>query len=153
LGANHLSLHRPQHGYCPYFHEAHAAQASNIQVVVLELNPHTVKQLISDGVMALFGDAKEPESLKIAAIENARGIALTFPDKDLAVSSAKIAREMNPEIIMHARCKFKAELEAYEQAGIEHILLDEEQSGRAMIKSVMLSYSTETSTELNEDWI
>ena len=37
----------------------------------------------------------------------------------------------------------------FEEARIVHVLLDEEQSGRAMIKRVMLSYSE----EFDESWM
>ncbi len=147
---SHLEEHVIICGYGPVGQNLHHnLEAHHIPVVILELNPKTVKHLIATGHMALFGDAKDPESLDLVAIKKARGIALTFPDKDLAVAAAGLAREKKPDILMYARCKFKADLHAYEKAGINHILLDEEQSGRAMIKSVMKCYST----EFDESWI
>lgn len=137
-------------GYGPVGQNLHENLAAHhIPVVILEMNPKTVKELIAKGHMALYGDAKEAESLELVAIKNARGIALTFPDKDLAVTTAGVARQHKPDILMYARCKFKADLPAYQNASINHILLDEEQSGRAMIKSVMQCYST----DFDERWI
>lgn len=147
---SHLEDHVIICGYGPVGQNLHHnLEAHNIPVIILELNPKTVKQLIANGHLALFGNAKDAQSLELVAIKKARGIALTFPDKDLAVAAAGLARQQKPNIMMYARCKFKAELHAYEAAGIDHILLDEEQSGRAMIKSVMQCYST----EFDERWI
>ena len=147
---SHLEDHVIICGYGPVGQNLHQnLEAHHIPVVILELNPKTVKHLIAKGHLALFGDAKDAESLDLVAIQKARGIALTFPDKDLAVAAASLAREKKSDILMYARCKFKADLPAYEAAKINHILLDEEQSGRAMIKSVMQCYST----EFNERWI
>jgi len=136
---------------CRVRHQKDEIEEANhqIPVVILELNPKTVKKLISEGTYSIFGDAKDPEVLKLASIKTARGIALTFPDKNLAAATALEARKHKSDIILYARCKFKVNLPAYEDAGITHIMLDEEQSGRAMIKSVMQSYST----EFDESWI
>ena len=131
-------------GYGPVGQNLHKnLESMNIPVAILELNPHTVKEILATGNLALYGDARTPEALDLANISQARGIALTFPDKTLAVESAKLAREKKSDILIYARCKFKADLATYQAAQIDHVLLDEEQSGRAMIKAVMRGYSTE----------
>ncbi|MFT6794671.1 MAG: CPA2 family monovalent cation:H+ antiporter-2 [Rubritalea sp.] len=137
-------------GYGPVGQNLHKnLQSLQIPVVILEMNPMTVKKLVGEGHLALFADARDREGLKAARIENARGLAVTFPDKAISLVIVHTAREMKETLLLYVRCKFKADLADFEEARIDHVLLDEEQSGRAMIKRVMLSYSE----EFDESWM
>ena len=137
-------------GYGPVGQNLHKnLQSLHIPVVILEMNPMTVKELVGQGHMALFADARDREGLKAARIEHARGLAVTFPDKPISLVIVHTAREMKSDLLLYVRCKFKADLADFEDARIDHILLDEEQSGRAMIQRVMLSYSE----EFDESWM
>ncbi len=146
----HLHDHVIICGYGPVGQNLHKnLESLHIPVVVLEMNPGTVKELIKEGHFALFADARDREGLRAARIEHARGLAVTFPDKPISLSIVHTAREMKEELLLYVRCKFKADLADFEAARIDHVLLDEEQSGRAMIKRVMLSYSE----EFDESWM
>ncbi len=137
-------------GYGPVGQNLHAnLKSMHIPVVILDMNPDTIKKLLNEGHFALFGDARDREGLMAARVEHARGLAVTFPDKTPSLAILHTAREMNEALLLYARCKFKADMEAFEKAEIDHILLDEEHCGRAMIKRVMLSYSD----EFDENWL
>jgi monovalent cation:H+ antiporter-2, CPA2 family len=137
-------------GYGPVGQNLHKnLESLNIPVVILEMNPMTVKDLVGSGHLALFADARDREGLMVARIEHARGLAVTFPDKPISLAIVSMARQMNDSLVIYVRCKFKADLADFENARIDHILLDEEQSGREMIKRVMLSYSK----DFDESWI
>ncbi len=137
-------------GYGPVGQNLHKnLQTLHIPVVIIEMNPMTVKKLVGEGHFALYADARDREGLKAAKIEQARGLAVTFPDKEISLAIVHTAREMKESILLYVRCKFKADIADFEAAEINHILLDEEQSGRAMIQRVMLSYSD----EFDESWI
>lgn len=137
-------------GYGPVGQNLHKnLQSLQIPVVILEMNPMTVKKLVGEGHLALFADARDREGLKAARVEHARGLAVTFPDKAISLVIVHTAREMKETLLLYVRCKFKADLADFEEARIDHVLLDEEQSGRAMIKRVMLSYSE----EFDESWM
>lgn len=137
-------------GYGPVGRNLHKnLQSMQIPVVIIEMNPMTVKKLVGEGHFALFADARDREGLHAARIDHARGLAVTFPDKDISLAIVQMARDMKESILLYVRCKFKADLVDFEEARIDHVLLDEEQSGRAMIKRVMLSYSE----EFDESWI
>jgi len=146
----HLEDHVIICGYGPVGQNLHKNLASlDIPVVILEMNPTTVKQLLNDGHFALFADARDREGLKAARVEHARGLAVTFPDKPISLAIVHTAKEMNEALLLYVRCKFKTDLADFEEAEIDHVLLDEEQSGRAMIKCVMLGYSK----EFDESWM
>lgn len=146
----HLKDHVIICGYGPVGQNLHKnLQSLHIPVVILEMNPATVKELIGEGHFALFADARDREGLMAARIEHARGLAVTFPDKPISLAIVHTARELKESLLLYVRCKFKADLVDFEEARIDHVLLDEEQSGRAMIKRVMLSYSE----EFDESWM
>ena len=131
-------------GYGPVGRNLHHALGKcNIPMLVLELNADTVKKLNSQGAKVLFADARQPEALEMAGIARARSIAFTFPDADAAVAGMRLAREMNPEILVYARAKFSAEAERLRAHGANQVFHDERESGQAMIKSVVTCYAPE----------
>lgn len=136
-------------GYGPVGQNLHRnLSRANVGVVVLETNPETVKRLHGQGVIALFADASDKESLELAQIEQARGIAFTFPDEHTALKSMHSAKELNAEIRLYARAKFAGQAERLKSAGVHFVLYDEEQSGKAMISAVMQCYEA----DLEPDW-
>jgi len=136
-------------GYGPVGENLHRnLNRANVGVVVLETNPETVKRLHGEGVICLFADASDAESLHLARIEHARSIAFTFPDEQAVLKAMHSAKEINPEIRIYARAKFTAQAERLKRAGVHFVLHDEEQSGRAMISAVMQCYAA----DLEPDW-
>ncbi|MDE0594444.1 MAG: cation:proton antiporter [Roseibacillus sp.] len=136
-------------GFGPVGRNLYRALAKcKIPVLVLELNADTVRELTQQGVKVLFADARQAESLEMAGIKRARSIAFTFPDADAAVAGMRLAREQNPEILVYARAKFSAEAERLRAHGANQVFHDEQESGQAMIKSVVTCYAPE---EIFED--
>ena len=136
-------------GYGPVGRNLHEnLHKANIRVAVIEMNAATVEQLISRGVKCIFADAGQKIALELAHIETARAIAFTFPIKEAVLSALPSIRELNPSILVYARTKFSPDFTELAEAGVNQIILDEEQSGRAMIKSIMQCYPG----GLDEDW-
>lgn len=136
-------------GYGPVGQNLHYnLSRANVGVVVLETNPETVKRLHREGVIALFADVSDKESLELAQAERARAIAFTFPDEQAVLKAIHSAEQINPEMRIYARAKFADQSERLQQAGVHEVLYDEEQSGKAMISAVMRSYAA----DLDPDW-
>jgi len=108
-------------GYGPVGQNLHRnLELADIPVVVLEMNPDTIKSLLKKGTKALFADVSHPESLELAQLSTARGIAVTFPHVEIATSLARNAIEIKPDIRVYARCKFAADVEKLEASGVHH---------------------------------
>ena len=136
-------------GYGPVGRNLHQnLLKANISTVILELNPKTVTELHSQGVACLFADSQTIEAMQLVNLKRARGLAITFPDNQTALATAHVAQTLNPEIRLYARSKFVEGIGSLKAAGFHHILNDEEQSGRAMIRAVMRSYSA----DIEEQW-
>ena len=128
-------------GYGPVGRNLHEnLQKANIRVAVIEMNAATVEKLLKQGVECIFADAGQKIALELAHIETARAIAFTFPVKEPVLTALPTIREMHPSILVYARTKFSHDLVELTDSGVNHVILDEEQSGRAMIRSVMQCY-------------
>ena len=136
-------------GYGPVGQNLHEnLHKANIRVAVIEMNASTVERLLKQGVKCIFADAGQKIALQLAHIETARAIAFTFPIKEPVLAALPTIREMNPSVIVYARTKFSHDLVELSESGVHQVILDEEQSGRAMIQSVMNCYSE----DIAEDW-
>ena len=136
-------------GYGPIGRNLHEnLRKSDIRVVIIEMNAYTVKKLLSQGTKCIFADAGQRVALKLARIEHARAIAYTFPHKEVILGALPIIREINPSILVFGRTKFESEANELMLAGVNHVLHDEEESGRAMTRAVMDCYTA----NLEEEW-
>ncbi len=133
-------------GYGPVGQSLHEAlDRLSVPVVVMEMNPETVQALNKRGVSALFADATDVESIKLAQVSAARAIAFTFPEPDLAIAGIRAARSENKEIVTYARAKFCNGVSLLKKEGVHHIFHDEATSGDAMVKAVLGCYAVEES--------
>ncbi|MBK1854218.1 cation:proton antiporter [Verrucomicrobiaceae bacterium 5K15] len=131
-------------GYGPVGQRVHEAmKRASIQVVVLEMNADTVRDLHQRGVRVMFADATKEDTMQLAKVDKARAIAFTFPEPRLACEGVIAARQLNPGIVTYARAKFSAEVEMLKKEGVHHIFHDEATSGDAMVQAVLGCYSVE----------
>jgi len=131
-------------GYGPVGQSLHEAMDRlSVPVVVIEMNPETVRGLIKRGVTALFADATDVETMKLAHVETARAVAFTFPEPTLAIQGIRAARSENKKIVTFARAKFIGGVELLKKERVHHIFHDEATSGKAMVKAVLGCYAVE----------
>ncbi|MGJ8696142.1 MAG: cation:proton antiporter [Verrucomicrobiaceae bacterium] len=139
-----LSEHVVICGYGPVGQALHEAMDRlSVPVVVIEMNPETVRTLHKQGVRVLFADATQVETMALAQVGSARAIAYTFPEPSLAIAGIRSARSLNPGIVTYARAKFANGVEELQKEGVHHILHDEVTSGEAMVKAVLGCYAVE----------
>ncbi len=141
---DHLKDHVIICGYGPVGQKLHESlRRNNIRSIVVENNDQTVRQLIKSGTKCLFADARHKITWELAYIQRARAIAFTFPLKEVVLSALPIVRELCPSIVVIARAKFSSDADDLLRAGVNHILLDEEECGKAVIKTVMRCYNAD----------
>ena len=110
---------------------------AGIASVVIELNAQTVRELAKAGQPVLFADARHRETWLLAGVERARLIAFTFPHAEITAEALAVIREIKPEITILARTKFASEEAGLRALGVNIVVLDEAESGRAMVKKAM----------------
>jgi len=77
--------------------------AEGVTVVVIERSAELVSRAETDGHHSVLGDALDPESLKEAGVERARGVVLTIPSDSDNLLATMTARELNPDVFIIAR--------------------------------------------------
>jgi monovalent cation:H+ antiporter-2, CPA2 family len=73
---------------------------------VIELNPTTVTRCGKYGVPIIAGDVNDETILRQAGIDSASMLILAVPNDKAVLSAIAIARRLNPDINVVARCNF-----------------------------------------------
>ena len=97
-------------------------QMSSHSTTVIDLDPTTVAGLNRYGIKTHFGDASRPELLLTAGIENARLLVIAIDNREQALSIARFAREVNPNIDIVARAYDRPHTFDLYQAGANEIV-------------------------------
>ena len=97
-------------------------QMSSHSTTVIDLDPATVAGLNRYGTKTHFGDASRPELLLTAGIENARLLVIAIDNREQALSIARFAREVNPNIDIVARAYDRPHTFDLYQAGADEIV-------------------------------
>ena len=97
-------------------------QMSGHSTTVIDLDPTTVAGFNRYGTKTHFGDASRPELLLAAGIENTRLLVIAIDNREQALSIARFAREVNPNIDIVARAYDRLHTFDLYQAGADEIV-------------------------------
>ena len=97
-------------------------QMSGHSTTVIDLDPATVAGFNRFGTKTHFGDASRPELLLAAGIENTRLLVIAIDNREQALSIARFAREVNPNIDIVARAYDRLHTFDLYQAGANEIV-------------------------------
>jgi CPA2 family monovalent cation:H+ antiporter-2 len=137
-GSVDLSDHAIVCGYGPVGQAlVQALSAQGVSSLVVDLNASTIRDLQSAGQAALFADAAQREVWDLCGVERAKLVAFTFPATPAVETALGYVREKNPAIAVMARTKFRPEAERLADVGADIVVLDEQESGRALIKRAL----------------
>lgn len=114
-----------------------ALDAQGVATLVIDLNPQTIRELNAAGRQALFADAGQPDVWDLAGVDRARLVAFTFPANAAVEAALPVVREKNPAIAVMARTKFRREADRLAEIGADIVVLDEEESGRSLIRRAL----------------
>lgn len=97
---------------------------NGIEVVVIEMNIDTVRQLRSEGRLVVHGDASRRDILEHAGLESAEGLIITargVETKEIALT----ARELNPDVRILVRATYLAEVQELRALGVNAVFSSE----------------------------
>ena len=112
----------------------------NIQYVILELNPETVRHSQKDGEPILYGDATCDQTLRQAGVEHARIMVVTIPDAASARKIIAIAKELNPAIHIIVRTPFVGEVDNLYRIGASEVVPEEFETSIELFSRVLRNY-------------
>jgi CPA2 family monovalent cation:H+ antiporter-2 len=104
---------------------ARLLRENGFEPIIIELNADTVRELTSRGIRAIHGDATHGDTLKHAHLEKA--VALVLSSSSLLGTSEliRIARELNPKLVIFARSSYLSELPKLHRAGADIVFSGE----------------------------
>src|SRR5262245_4431850 len=112
-------------------------EKNGIKPIIVEMNLDTVRELRVLGYTVVYGDAAARETLVTARVD--RAIALIMTSSSLAHSDEviRIARELNPGILIVARANYIKELKPLLTAGAERVVTAESEVALAMTEYLL----------------
>ncbi len=113
-------------GYGPVGQTAAAIlQKFGIEPIVVDLNLDTVRDLASDGKLAIYGDATRRDILEAAGIVDAKYLLATTPDFLVRTLVIITAKELNPDLRVFVRARYLKERAWLEEIGVTQICTEE----------------------------
>ena len=98
---------------------------NEIDPIVVEMNLQTVRQLQSEGIAAIYGDATGREILLAAGVQDAVALILTSAGMQGGEEVIQVAREINPKLRIIARAVYLRDIAALRKAGADAVFSGE----------------------------
>ena len=115
---------------------ARLLKENGIQPTVIELNIETVRTLRHEGRSAVYGDARDPETLVAAGVRHASTLIISGADTG-APETIRAARELNPNLHIFVRGAYLRDVPTLRSAGAEHVFSGEGEVALAMTEAVL----------------
>jgi CPA2 family monovalent cation:H+ antiporter-2 len=109
---------------------------NGIAPTIIELNMDTVRTLRQEGVSAVYGDARDPDTLVTAGVRHASTLIISGADSG-APETIRAARELNQALHTFARGAYLRDVPQLRGAGAEHVFSGEGEVALAMTEAVL----------------
>jgi CPA2 family monovalent cation:H+ antiporter-2 len=100
-------------------------RAMQIPYLFIELNSESVRKGNQAGEFIVYGDATAPPVLEGLGIKRARALVLAVNDPGALSRAIRAGRELNPELYILARTRYRAELDYLCELGADEVIPDE----------------------------
>ncbi len=112
-------------------------QAGGAEIVIVEMNPATVRTQTELGRSIVFGDISTEEVLEHAGVSSADALVLTIPDDQAVLRACQTARRLAPDIFIAARTDYMGRGLLAHSLGANHVTVEELVTAEAMQKAVV----------------
>src|SRR5688500_4044283 len=85
---------------------AEVLDARKVAYCILERNPSNARSIAACKKPVVCGDARDPAMLREAGLEGAQFLAVTLPDEKAVLEVLAVAKQVNPNVRMMARCNY-----------------------------------------------
>ncbi len=109
---------------------------AGVETVIVDLNMDTVRNLMAEGRLALFGDGSRIELLKEAGIARATHLVLSAPSSADQHVLIEEVRKVNPTLRLIIRTRFARDGEAICSLGPDAVVVDEVEAAAALTELV-----------------
>ncbi len=118
--------------------------------VVVDLNPHTVRELQEAGEHAVYGNAEQEAVLRAAGVDRARGVIIAIPDAASTREVVAASRRLAPEATIVARTRYVQEVEPLEELGADQVIPEEFETSLELVGRVLEMYGAPASMILEQ---
>ncbi|MEN6545254.1 MAG: cation:proton antiporter [Armatimonadia bacterium] len=119
---------------------ARALGKLEVPVVVVELNPRTVREMHDEGTPVVYGDATQEALLHQAGLERAQVLVIAIADPVAARAITAVARHMSPKLHIVVRTRFVAEVEGLTSSGANEVVPEEFETSLELVALTMAAY-------------
>ena len=109
---------------------------NGISPTVVELNIDTVRAMRQEGLSAVYGDARHPQTLISAGLRHAGTLIVSGADTG-APETIRSARELNEDVRIFVRAGYLRDIPALRAAGAQHVFSGEGEVALAMTEAVL----------------
>lgn len=88
-------------------------------ILIIEHDPRKIEDIITLGIPYIYGDAINPEILKMANVEEAAMLVLALPDMRTKQIAIRFAKECNPNIFIISRAFDIVESQEWQKIGAD----------------------------------
>ncbi|MCG8557428.1 MAG: potassium channel protein [Proteobacteria bacterium] len=114
-----------------------AVAQSDQPLVIIDRDRSLEPGLVERGLLHVIGSAIEEQVLEAAGIRRARALVTTIPDDSDNVFITLSARELNPDLLVHARAESEAGARRLRLAGAEQVVRPYELGGRRIANALL----------------
>ena len=108
--------------------------------VILELNGATVRQARAEGQPIFYGDATQPDTLRVAAVGRARAVVIVLSDPDASARVLRTARALWPDVPFIVRTRYRLEAKRMETLGASVTVAEELEASLEVVAHVLVDY-------------
>mgnify|MGYP000895459860 CR=1 FL=1 len=119
---------------------AKASKYANLQYVIVEMNPITVKNEKAKGEPIYFGDASKESMLEIVSVRKAKICVIAISDPAATRAIISIAKKINPNLYIIARTRFTQEVEPLYSLGADEVIPEEFETSVEIFTRVLIKY-------------
>lgn len=123
---------------------AHRMYQSGSTVVVVDLNPTSIRAARDAGMRAIVGDASSEHVLKQVSIDTAEALVITLPDHYLAMAVIVEARELAPKLTIICRSRYHRYVDLLSATGANVVVDEEAHVGDRLSESLRLKVRTDS---------
>ncbi len=117
-----------------------ALEMAGIPLLVVDYNHHTVKDLQSRGIHAVFGDPAEKEVLDYAQVDLARAIIIAIPDRHTQEMIISNAQTLNRRINIICRTHFEEDQRILKSLGVDSVIQPEFEAAISIVERLLSKF-------------
>lgn len=116
---------------------ARALAPTETRYIIVDINTENVREAVSRGEPACFGDVTSVEVLEHLGAAHARELVIAINDSDAAGRATRAARQAAPNLRITVRTAYEIDVERLMEAGATHVVSAEDAAARAIVTRVL----------------